>query len=205
MSTLGVVVATFGSESWKEAGAQKANLIKWFWSDPSLVVHYHGEDLADARNTGIEMLEADYVTICDADDFLLEGYEAAFFDKMKVGDFIYQPATRGIYPDGSMDEESYLIPVVDINRSNFLVIGTVFPKRLAVKFDPALPALEDWDFFSRIIANGAKVITCDSMVYGVGVGRDNSRNQNTNAHAAAYRAIISKPHMGKLKEYMEEV
>ena len=55
------------------------------------VVMNHGSSLAEARNTGASVLDTEYVTFLDADDFL----RANFFDELKRsmmdGNFIYKP------------------------------------------------------------------------------------------------------------------
>lgn len=200
---VGVIVATFGSDEWRTLGEERASEIASFWSNADLVSHVHGESLAAARNTGINQSEADYIIICDADDSLDERYEEVLMQNIKVGDFLYQPSTLGVYSDGTEDDEAHLIPDRDMNVTNSLVIGTVFPRGVNARFDPSLDALEDWDFFAKVIMEGYKVIPCPDMIYRVGI-RENSRNKDARLHNRAYQEIRRRPYIGRLHNYMEE-
>lgn len=205
MTTLGVVVATFGSEGWYAQGFEKSCAIRESWSVPENVIHSHvyNGGLAEARNRGIESLETEYIVICDGDDMLTPGFEEAMLEAIsdRPGNYLYQPSSLGV-TDGVVDNEPHLIPDRDMNISNHLIIGTVFSKKYAERFDHTLPALEDWDFFAKMIYAGAKVIQVPNAIYEVHV-RPHSRNKDDVAHGVAYRTIKRRGYIGFLKNYME--
>ena len=155
------------------------------------VIHVHDENLAFARNRGARDIGTDYIVFLDADDLLSENYCGILKGYLEEGNILYQPETRGFYPDGSLDAESNFIPDRNMNESNNLVIGTAVTARYGLEFDPILRALEDWDFFLRMIATGAKVKQCPGMVYLVGVN-EQSRNAPSGAHNEAYGIIRRK-------------
>lgn len=190
MSTVGVIVATFGPSEWEIRGLETAEQAR-LTSGADKVLHVHDENLAYARNRGAREIGTDYIVFLDADDLLSENYCGILKVYLEEGNVLYQPETRGFYPDGSLDAESNFIPDRNMNESNNLVIGTAVTARYGLEFDPVLRALEDWDFFLRMIANGAKVKQCPGMVYLVGVNPE-SRNAPSGAHNEAYGIIRRK-------------
>lgn len=190
MSTIGVVVATFGSREWELRGLEKASLTR-ATAGADHVISIHADNLAAARNKGAREIGTDYIVFLDADDELCYNYCEVLRGYIEPGNILYQPETRGMYPDGSLDETSNFIPDRNMSESNNLVIGTAVTAQYGVEFDSVLKALEDWDFFLRMIATGAKVKRCPGMVYLVGVN-ENSRNAPSGAHNEAYGIIRRK-------------
>lgn len=201
MTTVGVGVATFGSSEWKERGlwTQKQILNRTAVDD---IAHVHSDSLASARNELIEILDAEYIVLVDADDLVCDNYcdilKSYIIDNSNV---LYQPSTIGLYEDGTLEGAPTLIPDRDMNISNNLVIGTAFRKDCAGIFDSSLHALEDWDFFLQMLFSGAKIKQCPNLVYEVGIFMDNSRNNNRYNHDAAY-SIIRKRRSGRVSGYL---
>lgn len=190
MSTVGVVIATFGNREWELRGLERAALTR-LDSGADHVISIHGDNLAFARNKGAREIGTDYIVFLDADDALDIGYCDILKEYLEEGNILYQPETQGMYADGTFDESSNFIPDRNMTESNNLVIGTAVTAKYGLEFDPILNALEDWDFFLRMIANGAKVKQCPGMIYLVGVNPE-SRNAPSGPHNEAYGIIRRK-------------
>jgi len=185
----GVAVGTYGPDSWRSL-AQRAVESAWA-AGADEVVHVHTNSLALSRNTAGDQLSTDYLCFLDADDFL----EPRFFDnvkkKIRSGKFIYKPYTRGIYTDGTQDSDPSLVPTRDMSLANHLIIGCPVRKLdfLSIGgFDGSLPALEDWDFFGRLILAGCKVIEVPGAVYRISVNPQ-GRNSIVENHARAFKTV----------------
>jgi hypothetical protein len=197
-----VVVATFGSLDWFERGEETAREA-FESSGADFVIHRHGDNLAQARNLGV----GDnwkfpglglHLVFLDADDRLCNGYCDILRDAIEAeengsgANILYQPQTIAWLGDDKYEGEPNFIPDRDMNISNNLVIGTGLSMDHWIEFDPALPALEDWDFFLRMISLGAKVKQVPGMIYEVGVSNPNPRNAPGQNQNQAYQAIRNK-------------
>lgn len=183
-SLIAVAIGTFGHEFWKVRGDQLQNRLG---SQAAYIAHVHGTSLHQARNLAIRDCAdwgATHVICVDADDDLEDGYIAAMYDALDdlPADqrVLCQPATRGVYPDGTEDAEAVVIEMParqTLMDRNVFVIGTMFRADHfeAVGGFADWPAMEDWDFFLRLRATGAKPIRVRRAVYRVGVN-ENSRN-----------------------------
>jgi GT2 family glycosyltransferase len=127
----------------------------------------------------------------DADDCLEPGFFDGIKKVLRQGRLIYKPSTRGYYPDGSIEETPSMIPWRDLSQANHLIIGCVINKSDFLRvggFDGSLPALEDWDFFGRMVLDGCKVTLATEAVYGIYVN-PKGRNSIIEAHARAFKTV----------------
>ncbi|RTK94025.1 glycosyltransferase family 2 protein [Candidatus Saccharibacteria bacterium] len=193
MTTVGIVIGTFGSDEWNDRGDQKKEACRTLLGVDN-IIHVHGDNLARARNIGARNIGTDYIVFLDADDMLCYNYCDILKKNILLGqNILYQPQTIGWFEKtGAFVGAPEFIPDRNMSVSNNLVIGTAVPTSFCIEFDPVLPALEDWDFFLRMILNGAKVKQCPGMVYFVGLN-ENSRNSPTSGnHDTAYQIIRRK-------------
>lgn len=178
--TVGVGVATFGDEVWRELGQETAKTFAEISTSPVEVVHCHESTLKEARDAVVESLDTDWIVLLDADDMLHEDY-ANWVSRIgpHVGNLILQPKTLAWYGGIQYDEAPDFIKPTQISQSNFLVVGSPFRKSSYLSFDGTLEALEDWDMFCNMIDAGAKVYQFPELVYIVNqrVGEE-SRNKN---------------------------
>lgn len=188
--TVGVVIATFGEWKWQEEGADTCLSIEHL-PNVDNVIHIHGDDLASARNQGAKEIGTDYIVFLDADDFLCDDYVNVLKENLEPGNVLYQPQTIAWFGDDKFEGRPEFIPDRNMSISNNLVIGTAVTSRYGVEFDSTLPALEDWDFFLRMISLGARVKQVPGMIYYVGIN-ENSRNNPTGDHNKAYQMIMRK-------------
>jgi glycosyltransferase involved in cell wall biosynthesis len=133
MSSIGVVISTFGDDKWRSKGE---SLVAYTQdtSGASNVLHTHGDCLASARNAGARNIGTDYIIFLDADDKLGDDYCRVLRDSLIDGNVLYQPETIGWYTDGSTDETSNFIPDRNMKDSNNLVIGTAVRAEFCVEF-----------------------------------------------------------------------
>lgn len=183
--TFGIVIGTFGDETWKKRGDMLAEAVGHAADD---VIHVHGRTLAEARNLGLELISSSWVTFLDADDGIYSNY----IEEMKIAaqpGCLLQPTTIG-YHNGVLEDSPVLIPRTDLSRANYLIIGTGCEREKVQEVGGfrELPALEDWDLWCRMIIAGAKVKRTPGATYIVKVNTD-GRNKDVKAHSVAYRDI----------------
>lgn len=188
MKDVGIVVATYGEEAWMERGTTLAEDTAMQFPEAKVVPYHHWDSLAKARNTGADMLDTKWLIFLDADDHL--GFD--YVHHMIQGtEMLRQPATQGIYSDGSHDDMPHVIEAGHLLDRNHMVIGTMCNHDLfdqVGQFDPDLPALEDWDLWIRMWLKGANWEAIPEAVYWVGVN-DDGRNSNRRAHNTAFQTI----------------
>lgn len=185
-----VVIGTYGNESWKLKAQNALNSVRCQTKQPQYLVHYHGDTLAHARNEGAKVGRSQWLIFLDADDTLDHKYIEAMVTH-DDGTTLRQPATLGVYPDGSEDSEAVLIPERPLRVSNYLIIGTMCLREQFMDvggFDEGLPVLEDWDLWLRISKAGAVIGKRPEAIYRVGVN-PNSRNQDHGLHNRYYNII----------------
>lgn len=190
--TIGIVIGTFGNDAWEVRGRTLMESVH-ARVRPDRCIHVHGETLAEARNAGAQIVGTDHLIFLDADDDLDNDYVDRMRESVqKFGtDYLFQPATLGVYPDGLTDDFPYLIPKSDnIVKRNYLIIGTMCPHAAFEEVGgfAELPALEDHDLWLRMILYGCGVVTVPKAVYRVMV-RPDSRNKKAAVHGKVYQRI----------------
>lgn len=189
-----VAVATFGDLFWQALAQHRA--IPSAQAQGVPVVHYHGEDLAAARNGALAQVSTEWVVHLDADDELEAGYIAAM--AAGRGD-VRVPRVR--YVKGSVLAPA-LMPRVAGHRhwctaaclihGNWIVIGAAVRADLVRKvggwrdYDWS----EDWDLWLRCHLAGADIAPCERAVYRAYVRADSrNRGASRDARLEAHRAI----------------
>ena len=189
MKQVGIVIATFGDKEWRGRGEDLYWRTYHDFAAVADVTWCHGESLGQARNEGADRLDTEWLIFLDADDVLEPGYVEAMLTGTEL---LRQPATRGFYSGGEVDDEANVIPPRNLLRSNHLVIGTMCNHELfdmVGQFDTELGALEDWDLWIRMYLAGANYEAIPEAVYWVFVNDHESRNSPTGEHDRAYREI----------------
>jgi glycosyltransferase involved in cell wall biosynthesis len=196
MTTIGVVVATFGdADVWVPLAARAAASAHAQTRPPDDVVCVHGFALHEARNAGAAELDTEWIVFLDADDSLDAGYLAAMeaaIARLGDGEHLLQPATLGVYPDGREDSHPVLIPPkASLLDGNHLVIGTAVRRDLFQRVGGFRdwPLYEDWCVWIRCWLEGAVPVGVPAAVYRVTV-REGSRNNAARAlQVRTYNAI----------------
>ena len=190
-----VVVATFGSDSWRRLARTRAIPSAQALRVP--VVEAHAGTLHDARNEGLAQVDTEFVCHLDADDELEPGY----FDSMESsGADLRVPSVRYV-TGGRRRGPVRMLSVAGhehgctggcLRWGNWLVVGTVARTSIVRMaggwrdFDWS----EDWDLWVRCWQAGASIEPVPGAVYRAHV-RANSRNRAParEAKLAAHRAI----------------
>lgn len=189
-----VVVATYGEQSWVELAKERAIPSAVALDVPVIAVH--DDTLHDARNTGMRMVDTEFICWLDADDELEPGY----FDHIDQADGdLRVPCVRYVKDHANVAPRmprvaghSHLCGGECLPYGNFMVIGTVAPTNLVRKVGGFrdFPWSEDWDLWVRCWQSGATISHVPAAVYRARV-RPDSRNRAP-AHEdkmAAHRAI----------------
>lgn len=166
MTTIAVLIATFGSPRWRRVAQQVAlPSVEAQTSEPDeiIVLHRSLGLLHDARNAAVESAASEWLCFLDADDRLHPDYIAAMRSTIDSGDG-ERLLTPAIERDGVVRLEP---PRESIWHGNWLVIGTLIPTSLFEDCDGFWdePAWEDWSLFIRAIELGALVVTVPDAVY----------------------------------------
>jgi glycosyltransferase involved in cell wall biosynthesis len=190
MDTVDVIIATYGNREIWDIMAERATASAENQTiRPTAIWRCHGEeDLASARNAGVEESSSDWLIFLDADDELDPYYVEAMLEAS--GD-IRQPSTIGV-TDGVEDDFPVLIPpkVGGFMVGNHLVIGSMVRRKDFIKSGGFrdLPVLEDWDLWIRLRLEGAQIGQAPKALYRVHV-RAASRNSDPQLHGHVYSEI----------------
>jgi glycosyltransferase involved in cell wall biosynthesis len=191
-----VVVPTFGDQSWVELAKQRAIPSAVALDVPVIAVH--DDTLHDARNTGMRMVDTEWMCWLDADDELEPGY----FDHIATGTAdVRAPSVRYVEHDPwatprmpRVSNHTHECDSTCLAEGNWLVIGavvrTVLVRSLGGFHD--FPVYEDWDLWVRCWHAGATIEAIPQAVYRAHVRRD-SRNRapNRQERLEAHRAIAA--------------
>lgn len=165
---------------------------------PVEAIRVHAGTLHEARNAAAEMAAGEWLVFVDADDELDRRYVFAMAraavgcDPMRT---IFQPATQGVYEDGTEEPPNVIPAARTLYERNHLVIGTMVSKRLFLEAGGFWeePAGEDWSLWLRCYALGATSVPVPEAIYRVGV-REGSRNAPRPDLGPIYRDILRRHH-----------
>ena len=178
-----VVVGTYGDPSWHLLAQNRAIPSADALGVP--VVHSIGTSLHDARNTGLEHVDTEWVCFLDADDELEPGY----FEAMERSEAdLRAPSVRYVKDRTARQLRKPWMPRVSghvhdctadcLTEGNWLVIGTLVRADQVRKVGGFRDFTwsEDWDLWVRCWRDGASVGAVPKAIYRAHV-RYNSRNR----------------------------
>lgn len=161
MSDVSVVVGTFGEQKWAELAQERA-VPSALWLDVP-AIHAHGETLAEARNSGLEQVETEWVIHLDADDELEEGYveamEGGSADVRAPAVRLMRPGrTRGRIWIPKVFAHDHLCRRDCLPFGNWICVGAYARTELlrSVGGWEEWPIYEDWALWLRCYAAGAR-------------------------------------------------
>lgn len=180
--SIAVILATFGDRLVWDRFAQRAQQSVEAQTDqPNEFHRVHADELHIARNRGAMASLADWLIFLDADDLLSPGYVAAmratiethpqaqihvpYIEKLRNGQVFHRGRLKQAGP--SILEVNHLPIGAMVRRDLFLEVGG---------FDD-WPILEDWHFWMKCEASGARWAWCPEAVYRIN-WRDGSRNKD---------------------------
>lgn len=180
-----IIVATFGTEEWRQRGAQAAAAVE---NQADETIWVHGDTLAQARNEGLRMAGGEYVVHLDADDTLEQGY----VEHLLTGTCdLRAPAVRYVTETGHSRQPH--VPRVAghthdctgncLPTGNWLVVGTMARRQLLLDVGgwEEWPIYEDWALFARCWQAGATIQAIPQAVYQA-TWRPASRNRAPDRH-----------------------
>jgi GT2 family glycosyltransferase len=196
VTTISVVIATYGEWHWAELARTRAmGSVEDY--DAILTKHYPDGTRASSLNDTASRSECDWLLFLDADDELAPGYIAAMRKAIeqnrKDADLLFTPATQWIRkgtpaPPGFQTE-------VPLERGNWLVIGTLIQRDLFWEiggFHEHPHGLEDWNLWARAVRAGATIVKVPDAVYIAHVNPQSKHRQlfraNRRGYWAAYEA-----------------
>lgn len=208
-ASIAVCTGTFGEpdhwkalvegRAWPSVERQTLRPVRYSWR--------HDTNLCGARNGAAEepchpgsareqVPDAEWLCFLDADDELDPHFIAAMAAATDglTGDWLLQPATLGIHPDGHEDSAPVVIPTKRLLDGNFMVISTLIRadqfRRLGGFED--WPIYEDWDLWLRAWRDGAQFKAVPDAILRVHVN-PNSRNAGDRAtQVRLYHQIRSR-------------
>ena len=195
---IGVYISTYGDQAaWRPLAERAMASVDRQTVSPCHYCWHHGDNLHTVRNAAamgpdrpqwvIERglaPDAEWLCFLDADDELDPQYIEAMAQAIDglEGDWLLQPATLGIHPDGHEDPTPVVIPRKNLLDGNFMVISTLIRKsqfeRLGGFAD--WPYAEDWDLWIRAWRDGAQFQAVPDAVLRVHVN-PNGRNSGDRA------------------------
>lgn len=153
-----------------------------------------------ARNAGIELTRGDYLLFLDADDWMMSGSLELLLTAAEQTEhgaaygscaWFAQDATPLGFTSECSCAEAGRAELLEFNR--FPVHGAILRRSTlgAMRFDPELPGLEDWDLWIRLALAGVswKAVDRDVAAYRLISG---SRSRDYRAIASAARTVLSR-------------
>jgi len=180
--------------------------LKQLESEGIKIIHQENKGLGNARNTGIQVAQGDYILLLDADNKILPEYISLSIEILDK-----HSETAIVYGDALFfGEENRINEVPDFSieallKENYIDACAVFRKGVwetVGGFDENMPVMgwEDWDFWLRAFFKGYKFRHIDQVLFEYRV-RSDSMIQTTKHHQEKLRNyIFNKPELAEAKE-----
>lgn len=192
-----VIVGVFGDAKWVDKAIVALDSAK-NQTVPVPAMMIHAETLHDARNTGAEEADTEWLLFLDADDTLdpryVEEMEKVIATIPAGTDALIQPGhvNSKDRPTGAAGEVS-IIPWIPYQDGNCLIIGTLVRREQFMRVGGFrdLPMYEDWDLWIRCFLDGAKHYTCPKAIYEIEVNEASRNEQDLNEQMRVRNQIRS--------------
>ena len=196
-----IVVVNDGSDD-----AHTISRLKQLEDEGIKIIHQKNKGLGNARNTGIQAAQGEYILLLDADNKILPEYISLSIEILDK-----RTETAIVYGDALFfEEENRINTVPDFSieamlKENYIDACAVFRKEVwetVNGFDENMPVMgcEDWDFWLRAFFAGFKFRHIDKVLFEYRV-RGDSMIQTTKYHQEELRDyIFNKPELAEARE-----
>lgn len=169
MTKVSVLISSFGALKFERLGRRRAYLSVADQGFYEVILKYEPEmNLAEVRNAAAKEASGDYLVFLDADDQLAPGFADAMHKAIAVlvpGDHLLTPAIQ--YGSGRKFSTPRFWPEIDIRTGNWMVIGTLVPRRLfeSVGGWVEYELYEDWAMWAKCVEAGASIVKVPEAMY----------------------------------------
>ena len=173
MSSVSVVIATYGTWEWKTMANERAyQSILQQGADHQCILHHEFDGTrATSLNNGVARSTGNWLLLLDADDEFAPGYVGAMRRALERHNsdgtrVLFTPAVQTIRKGRPSPPTFY--KEVDLSGGNWLVIGTMISRDLFNEiggFREHPHGLEDWNLWMRAHYAGATVVKVQDAVY----------------------------------------
>lgn len=173
MTTISVIIATYGDESWWRMAVERALPSATLQDGPFEIVarHYNNAGRDSSLNYAAAEAPGDWLVFLDADDEFAPGYVDAMrsaIDKHLGSPMhLFTPAVQHIRK-GRPGAPSFMDRGISLRDDNWLVIGTAIHRDMFNRVGgfPDYPhGFEDWALWSKCYRVGAEVVKVPDAVY----------------------------------------
>ena len=168
-----ILIPSYGESVWQEMAETRAlPSATRAGADEVLIEHDSDGTIASVRNSLAEKATGEWLCFLDADDELGPGYIQAMrraYEQARRHDgspLLLTPAVS--YVTKGRPRPPRLLPIVDLSRGNYLVIGTLVQRELFLSvggFENYPHGFEDWSLWAKCWKAGAKVVQVRRATY----------------------------------------
>jgi glycosyltransferase involved in cell wall biosynthesis len=173
MSTVSVIIATYGTSEWQRLANDRAVMSVIGQADGyDKLIPFHQPD--GNRATSLNSAAADaphgWLIFLDADDELAPGYVGAMrraLEQTGDGPVLFTPAVQHIRK-GRPGAPAFMDRGISLRDDNWMVVGTMIHKDLFWEvggFDDYPHGFEDWALWSKCYRIGAQIVKVPDAVY----------------------------------------
>lgn len=171
MTTVSVIIATYGADEWCVMAEERA-MPSVAEEDQLVMWHDQFGGRASSLNTAAERATSDWLIFLDADDEFAPGYVGAMRRALEQNppprSVLFTPAVQHIRK-GRPGAPSFMDrPGLTLREDNWCVIGTMISRAMFDRvggFDEYPHGFEDWALWSKCYRIGAEIVKVPGAVY----------------------------------------